>query len=121
MGENRPDGDYFFGFMNVLKEKKEEYSLAVRLGGEMIGEIVFYNFGFCGEVEIGFRFFSEYQGKGYAAESVKAVIEYAFEKGFKKITCRHLKENARSNNLVLKLGFTFVREDKTHRFYELKN
>ena len=120
LGNNQPDGEYFFKFMSDLKAKKEEYSLAVRLGDKMIGEIVFYNFDYSGSAEIGFRFFPEYQGKGYAAESVKAAIEYAFKQGFIKITCRHFKANARSENLILKLGFTFTREDETHKYYELK-
>ena len=120
LGENTPDGDYFFKFMQSLKNKKEEYSLAVRLNGKMIGEIVFYNFDFSASCEMGFRFFTEYQGKGYAFESVKAAIEYAFQAGFKIIKSRHFKENARSEKLILKLGFTKTREDETHRFYELK-
>ena len=119
IGENKADGEYFFSFYQNLKNKKEEYSLAVRLNGETVGEIVFYNFGYSAQAEIGFRFFTEYQGKGYAFESVKAAIWYAFKRGFKKITCRHFKENDRSEKLVLKLGFTFLREDKTHKYYEL--
>lgn len=121
LGDAKPDGDYFYSFMQTLKSKKEEYSLAVRLHGEMIGEIVFYNFGYAGNAEVGFRFFAEYQGKGYAFESVKAAIGYVFSKGFNKITCRHFKQNIRSEKLVLKLGFSFTREDETHRYYELKN
>ena len=120
LGDNTPDGDYFFNFMQTLKSKREEYSLAVRLSGKMIGEIVFYNFGYFREAEIGFRFFREYQGKGYAFESVKAAIEYAFQAGFRKIKSRHFKENARSEKLILKLGFAFTEESKTHKFYELK-
>ncbi len=120
LGKNKPDGEYFFNFMQSLKAKKEEYSLAVKKDGKMIGEVVFYNFGYAAETEIGFRFFTEYQGKGYAYESVKAAIKYAFSVGFKKITCRHFKENARSEKLILKLGFIFTREDETHKYYELK-
>ena len=120
LGNATPDGDYFFKFMLSLKAKKEEYSLAVRKSGKMIGEIVFYNFDYSGKAEIGFRFFNEYQGKGYAFESVKAAIEYAFNKGLKKITCRHFKENVRSEKLILKLGFIFTSEDATHKYYELK-
>ena len=120
LGENTPDSDYFFKFMQSLKNKKEEYSLAVRLNGKMIGEIVFYNFGYFGETEIGFRFFTEYQGKGYAFESVKAAIEYALQAGFKTIKSRHFKENARSEKLISKLGFVFTQESATHKFYELK-
>ena len=118
LGEN-PDGKKVFRFFTSLKAKKEEYSLAVRLDGKMIGEIVFYNFGFNKDAEIGFRFFTEYQGKGYAFESVGGAIRYAFACGFKKLTCRHFKENVRSEKLVLKLGFNFTREDKTHKYYEL--
>lgn len=120
IGKNKPDGDYFFKFMLTLKAKKEEYSLAVRKGGKMIGEIVFYNFDYSGSAEIGFRFFTENQGKGYAFESVKAAIEYAFNAGINRITCRHFKENARSEKLILKLGFACTSEDKTHKYYELK-
>ncbi|MBO4252092.1 MAG: GNAT family N-acetyltransferase [Clostridia bacterium] len=119
LGDNNPDGDYFFGFMQSLKDKKQEYSLAVRLSGEMIGEIVFYDFGYRKNAEIGFRFFKEYQGKGYAFESVKAAINHAFHRGIKVITCRHFKENVRSERLINKLGFIFTREDETHKYYEL--
>ena len=119
LGDNKPNGDYFYSFMQSLKDKKQEYSVAVRLNGKMIGEIVFYNFDYSSGAEIGFRFFSEYQGKGYAIESVKAAIDYAFNAGFKKLVCRHFKENARSEKLILKLGFVFLREDKTHKYYEL--
>ena len=38
LGENEPTADYFFEFMNSLKKVKEEYSLAVRVGEQMIGE-----------------------------------------------------------------------------------
>lgn len=120
LGENKPDGEYCFNFMQSLKVKKEEYSLAVKKDGKMIGEVVFYNFGYAADTEIGFRFFAEYQGKGYAFESVSAAIKYAFSVGFKKIKCRHFKENVRSEKLILKLGFIFTREDETHKYYELK-
>ena len=120
LGDEMPNGDYFFKFMQNLKAKKEEYSLAVRLNGEMIGEIVLYNFGIHADAEIGFRFFTDYQGKGYAIESVAALIDCAFTRGFGKIVCRHFKENARSEKLILKLGFTPTGENETHKFYELK-
>lgn len=119
IGDNAPNGDYFFKFFTALKAKKEEYSLAVRFKGKMIGEIVFYNFGFNKDAEIGFRFFSEYQGKGYATESLGSAIEHAFSNGLNKLVCRHFKENARSEKLILKLGFTLTREDETHKYYEL--
>ncbi|MBQ9485564.1 MAG: GNAT family N-acetyltransferase [Clostridia bacterium] len=118
---NTADGDYFLGFFQGLKDKKEEYSLAVRLDGKMIGEIVFYGFGFHDQAEIGFRFFTEYQRKGYGYESVSAAMEYAFNAGFRRITCRHFTANVASERLIAKLGFSFVRETKTHKFYRKDN
>ena len=120
LGDKKISGDHFFQFMKTLKAKKEEYSLAVRLHGKMIGEIVFYNFDYSAGAEIGFIFFTEHQGKGYAFESVNAAITYAKKAGFKKITCRHFKENVRSEKLISKLRFALTREDATHKYYELK-
>lgn len=113
-----PSPQYFMEFMRSLKEKREEYSLAVRKDGAMIGEIVIYNFDFFGGAEIGFRFFAEFRGKGYAAESVKAVTEDLFSLKAAKIKCRAFKENLASVKLIEKLGFKKVSETQTQYFYE---
>ncbi len=116
-----PSFDYFYSFVEELKKKKEEYSLAVRLNGKLIGEIVLWNFGFYNDLEIGFRFLKEYQNKGYAFESVKAVIDYLFETlKISVLTCRAYKNNIKSLKLINRLNFIKTKENDTHYFFNLK-
>lgn len=117
---NTPTPDDFFNLQNTLKEKENEFAFAVRLQDKMIGELVLYNPKEDCSVEIGFRFFKEYHGKGYAVESAKALIEYAQKVlGAKKIKGRCFKENAPSKALFLRLGFKVCEETSTHYFFEL--
>ena len=120
LGDNLPTEDYFFDFFNRLKAGKEEYSLAVRKNGEIIGEIVLYNFTVLPEksLEIGFRFFTDSQGKGFAKESVSAVIGTIKRWGFNRVVCKHLKENAKSQKLINALGFLRVKEDEKYIYYK---
>ena len=118
--EKDPTPEYFFCFQNALKEKKEEYSLAVKLDGQLVGELVLHNFDYFGGVEIGFRFFREYQGKGYALESATAIKEFCFDVlGAKKVKSRCFKENAPSRRLIERLGLKLTKEDKTHYYFEV--
>lgn len=120
LGENEPTVDYFFEFMNSLKKVKEEYSLAVRVGEQMIGELVLHNFDFYGGVEMGFRFFSDCQGKGYAIESASALKDYVKTVlGAKRIKSRCFKENVRSRKVIERLGLKLEREDATHFYFGL--
>ena len=120
LGENKPTPDYFYNFQNLLKSKKEEYSLAVKLDGKMIGELVLHNFDFFGGVEMGFRFFREYQGKGYAVESASALKEYAFTTlNATAVKSRCFKQNLASKKLITRLGLKQVEEDKTHYYFKL--
>lgn len=115
----KPNKEYFYSFAKSLKEKKEEYSLAVNLDGKLIGEVVLWNFGFDGSVEVGFRFLREYQGKGYAKESVSALIDFAKEQvKATKIKDRCYKENYPSKKLIDRLGFKKVKEDETYFYFE---
>ncbi len=119
IGDFEPTPEYFYQFQNGLKVKKEEFSFAVRESGKMIGELVLYNFDHFGGVEMGFRFFREYQGKGYAIESANALKEYVFNSlGAKKLKSRCFKQNIPSRKLIEKLGLKLVKEDDTHYYFE---
>ncbi len=117
LGDNELSPDYFLEFMNSLKQKKEEYSVAVKKDGKMIGELVMHNFGYYSDVEIGFRFFKEYQGNGYATESADALIEYLKSLGVKTVKSRCYRQNIRSKNLILRLGLKQTAETDTHYFF----
>ena len=118
LGKNEPTPDYFYNFQNELKEKKEEFSFAVREKGKMIGELVLHNFDENFGVEMGFRFFKECQGKGYAIESATALKEFVKKVlKAKTLKSRCFKENIPSKNLITRLGLTLSSESETHYFF----
>ena len=112
-----PTPDYFYEFQKKLKKTEFEFSFAVRKDGKMIGELVVYHFDYYASCEIGFRFFKEFWGKGYARESVTAFIKSLFNNGIKTIKCRVIKENCRSANLLVKIGFLKYKDDTTYDYY----
>ena len=58
------------------------------------------------EYEFGFNFHSDLQGKGYATESCKAVLDYMFEVlDAVLVTAGTAKINKPSNRLLSRLGF----------------
>ncbi len=120
LGDNKPTPEYFYFFQNALKEKKEEFSFAVKENGKLVGELVLHNFDFVGGVEMGFRFFKDCQGKGFAIESATALKEYAFEiLGAKTLKSRCFKENIPSARLIGRLGLKKYKESETHFFFKL--
>ena len=76
-------------------------------------------------LEIAYHFIPEVWGKGFASETVKECIEYAFAKlDVEKIVGFTDSENVGSQKVLEKNGFEFVRietfDEKPERRYELK-
>ncbi len=118
LANQTPSAEYFFNFQNLLKKKGEEFSFAVLNDDELVGELVLHNFDYFGGLEIGFRFFKEHQGKGYATISASALIEYAKKVlGAKTIKSRCYKENLPSRKLIERLGLKLTHENDTHYFF----
>lgn len=121
LGDGAPTPEYFYSFQNLLKQRKEEYSLLVKKQGIVLGEVVLHNFDYFGGVEVGFRLKREHHGKGYATIAVKALIDYAFETlGAKKVKTRCFKQNQPSFNLIKRLGFTKESQSDTHYFFSME-
>ncbi len=115
-----PTPHYFYRFQESLFYKKEECCFAVKLNDEMIGELVLHNFDYFGGLEMGFRFFSEYQNKGYAFESANALKHYIKNVlGAKTIKGSCFKENLPSKKLIEKLGLNLVKETKEKFYFSL--
>lgn len=79
--------------------------------------------GFCGlrkleeteEIDIGFRFFRKYWGKGYATETAKACLEYGFkELGLERIIGRAAHENKASIAVLKKIGMSYSHDGDCH-------
>jgi RimJ/RimL family protein N-acetyltransferase len=74
--------------------------------GQLVGDLALHNTGTYKTFEIGFTFSREHQGKGYAAEAAKRLIDYLFEeKSAKAIFATPDSRNLRSINLLTRLGF----------------
>ena len=63
-------------------------------------------------IDIGFRFFRDQWGKGYATEAAKAALTYGFmELGLEQIIGRAARENGASLRVLEKLGMEYWKED----------
>ena len=59
-------------------------------------------------LDIGFSFFEEYEGKGFAYESASKLRDFAKEKfGIEKLSAITVKDNFSSQKLIEKLGLKF--------------
>ena len=67
--------------------------------------------------ELGYCFHSKYQGKGYAKESLAALIEYLTTIGIKKLTAGTAINNTLSVSLLKSLGFELIGTEKVS-FYK---
>jgi RimJ/RimL family protein N-acetyltransferase len=67
-------------------------------------------------IDLGYAFLPEYTGKGYALEATKAVIHYAKDQlELDKLVAITTIDNSKSENVLLKLGFSFhslIKENK---------
>jgi len=61
-----------------------------------------------GEIDLGYRFYKKYWGRGYATETAKACLEYGFNKlKLQRITASAALENHQSIKVIEKLGMLF--------------
>ena len=61
------------------------------------------------EVELGYRLRKEAWGKGYATEGARALIDYAFGLGARRVYARTMTVNVASRCVMEKSGLPFVR------------
>ena len=91
--------------VEVLRRALNEAFLAVCLldGGKMIGNLYFHKQDF-DTWELGYVFNSAYQGKGYAYESARALLDHAFlQLGARRVIAMCNPQNERSWRLMEKL------------------
>lgn len=92
--------------------------LAVMLGDQPIGEVVLKNFeeDHC---TLGITMQSdEFKNKGYGTEAERLAVAKAFgEMKMKTVYADAVKTNQRSRHVLEKVGFKFLREDKTFAYY----
>jgi [ribosomal protein S5]-alanine N-acetyltransferase len=67
------------------------------------------------EIDLGYRFFEQHWGKGYATESAKAILAYGFNAlNLQEIVGRAAIDNVNSVKVLEKVGMKFEKEDVEH-------
>lgn len=95
-------------------------NLAVRLSddGEMIGEVIIWNFTSDGSAELGCRILPEYQGNGYGKDAFGTAADFATRTLNVKIWARCYRENTPSYRMITANGFTPLCEDETFCYFK---
>lgn len=114
-----PQAGWFLTFARELFREKMELPLGIYADGALVGEVVLHRFGYHAEAEVGVRLLPEAEGKGYAAEAVSAICEYAFRKlELECVEAKHFRENVRSGRSLALAGMRPKGEDETYLYYE---
>ena len=88
------------------------FAVAQRVSGTVVGMCAYKGPpGPDGAVEIAYGINPEYQGRGYATEVARALVEFAFGSGRVRLVCAHTRpeENA-STHVLAKCGFEWTGE-----------
>lgn len=96
------------------KEEWEWYAMwMIELkDGSHVGELCFKGISKDGIVEIGYGIAGEYQGKGYATEAVKAVVDWALKQAAVLCIKAETEEsNIASQKVLKKVGFMSTSEN----------
>lgn len=93
---------------------------AIMVEGQIIGECKLKNIDpDKGECSMGIHLLDDsVKGKGYGTQAERLLLKYAFEElGMKAVHADVVLKNERSRHVLEKVGFRFVREDDTFRYY----
>ncbi|MBP5781692.1 MAG: GNAT family N-acetyltransferase, partial [Clostridia bacterium] len=101
-----PDNYLFFTeFLIVLKENSR-----------IIGSIDFKYVPKDGVTEVGYGMNPQYEGHGYMTEALKAFLLFGKSLGIKTVLAETLKENIKSQNVLKRCGFSFLKDDGNLRW-----
>ncbi len=110
-------------FINGLRSRNDRvyYGVYVLQDNTMIGSQGVNPIEDNGTGESGLYLFPEAQGKGYGKLMKQEFILFLFEQGFLNVVTEKVKiDNARNQQLNLRLGFKQVRTDGEFVYFELK-
>jgi RimJ/RimL family protein N-acetyltransferase len=97
-------------YLGYVRESITAWPLQIQVDGEAIGSMSFWQVGE-NEYELGWAVVPERQGNGYATAAVAAVLELARDNSqFGRFHASPGVNNAASNAVARKAGFTLVRQ-----------
>ena len=101
---DNPEGVSDFYLETAMRELNSgvALTLAVREGGELVGEATVYGFDYRGTASIAVRVMREYHQRGIGTRATRALIEIAKEMGLSRVTAEILEENVASVKMTSK-------------------
>lgn len=115
---DNPDKDAQF-YLDVVQRELDEgvaVTLAVREGGELVGEATVYGFDYRGGASIAVRVLREYHSRGIGSRATRALIELAKDMGLKRLNAEILNENVGSIKMTSKLMELVKHTESKHIF-----
>lgn len=97
----------------------DSINLAIRrsLDGEMIGEVILWNFTFDQTAELGCRILPQYQGHGYGKAAFQAAADFAQSILGVTVFARCFHENTPSLRMIASSGFEPWYSNETHQYF----
>ena len=92
---------FFTEFLIVLKET-----------GHVVGSIDYKYVPVDGLTEVGYGMNPDYEGHGYMTEALTAFLDFGRKNGIKTVRADTEPGNIRSQNVLKRCGFTFLKEEK---------
>ena len=98
----------------------DSINFAVRLSeeGELIGEVILWNFTSTGRAEIGCRLTPSCQGRGLGRAAFAAAVNFARDGLGLKPWARCMIQNAASRRMIEAGGLRLVRQDEAYMYFE---
>ena len=96
---------------------------AIMVGAEIVGECKLKRIDFQNlECSMGIHLRDDsVKGRGYGTQAERLAVKFAFEKlGMKAVNADAALKNTRSQHVLEKVGFQYVREDDTFKYYRLE-
>ena len=102
------DDPCFSGDVKYLAQSAEHYAVTLKETGKVIGTVhIMKAERAVKAAELGYAFNKNFRRRGYAKESVRAVIDELFSGDVKMIVCTCYEYNTASVKTLESLGFTF--------------
>ena len=102
--EDNPDGDADF-YLDVARRELQDgvaIALAIRIGGEFVGEATIYDFDYIGSAAIAVRVLPACHSRGIGSGATRALIKLAKQIGLKSLRTEILEENKSSIKMTSK-------------------
>ena len=88
-----------------------EFLLVLKENSHVIGSIDYKYVPKDGMTEVGYGLNPRYEGHGYMTEALAAFLDFGKSRGVRTVRADTLPDNVKSQNVLKRCGFLFLRED----------